>query len=71
MPVRFPCWENRCDRCGATPAPWEDYVRDVRETPDLPAVGDCEVSRFCDNCWGDYQDWFNQAPDPDRPSRSN
>ena len=67
MPVYEPGWEDRCARCGAAPAPWELFARDVRGTPDLPAVEDWEVLRFCERCWGDYQVWFNEAPDPDRP----
>jgi hypothetical protein len=42
-------------------------------TPNLPAVEDWGAVRFCENCWGDYQVWFNEAPDPDRerPAASN
>jgi hypothetical protein len=69
MPVIEPGWENRCARCGASPAPWEVFARDVRVTPELPPIEAWEDVRLCDNCWGDYQEWFNVAPDPNRPPR--
>jgi hypothetical protein len=68
MAVHEPGWEDRCARDGATPAPWEVYVRDIRRTPDLPAVADWAAVRLCDQCWGEYQEWFNAAPDRKRAS---
>ena len=68
MAVLEPGWENRCARCGATPAPWEWTARDVRVLPEPRHAEDQEALRLCENCWGDWQDWFNESPDPNRPA---